>query len=389
MMNQKIGIVLVGHGASKKKNHFSISFLLKIDFFKKKYNCFFCSILKVGSILAENIRKMRGTQLLYVVGSNKERVEKFVNDYEGCKASTNLQECLKDEKVKAVFIASPEKTHREYIETSLNAGKAVFCEKAMCLSSEEIKNCYELAKNRGLLLMTAFNRRFDKSFSKIKECLDNKTLGEVPEMIKITSRDPPLSSNNGEELHPIWRSMIHDFDTALWLSGGQKVIDVHAVQPSNNVVLVVLKFEKGTIATINFAHSINYGYDQRVEIQCAGGMLQIENEAESTIQISNAIGKRSDELKNSFASRYSASYEKEVDHFIDCLKNNKQTIIKSEEVISGAEIAELAIKCLGEKGKNNLKVSKLSPDLSLNLEKGKRLDKQVVNVILLGAGRMG
>ena len=344
----------------------------------------------MGSIFAEVIRKMRGVELLYVVGSNKEKVEKFVEDYEGCKACTKLDECLKDQKVKAVLITSPEKTHKGYIQASLEAGKAVFCEKPLCLSSEETRNCYELAKKKGLLLMAAFNRRFDRSFSRVKECLDKKTLGgEVPEMIKITSRDPTPPSTDGENGGAVWRSMIHDFDMAVWLSGGQKAVNVHAVQPNPNSILSIISFEKGTVATINYANSIKYGYDQRIEVHCAGGMMQIGNETESTLQISNALGKRNDELKSGFATRYSLAYENEVNHFIDCLKNNKESSVKAEEVIAGAEIAESAMKCLNEKGKNNLKVPKLCPDLSLNCEKGKRLKKEIVNVILLGAGRMG
>ena len=347
----------------------------------------------MGSIYAELVRRTRGTQLLYVVGRNTEKLNKFVSEYENCKGVTDLSEALKDERVKAVIISSPDNTHFKYLMASLEAGKSVLCEKPLTLSSEETRKCYETAKNKNVTLLTGFNRRFDASFAQLKHNLDNKKIGDFPEIIKIISRDPASSEEpnpNEERIHPIWNSMIHDFDMANWLAGGQKVEEVYTSQPNPNTIVAIVKFENGTIATIDWAKGINYGYDQRVEVHCSGGMIQVSNEPRSLIQVSSAKGKQIDNLKPFFTERYPLAYERQVLHFFDCVRNPTVTpLVTSEQVISGAVLAELALASLNRNNKEKLlSVPKPSIDVSLDCVPGKKVDG-TIGVLLVGAGRMG
>lgn len=348
----------------------------------------------MGSIYAETVRRLRGTQLLYVVGRNKEKLEKFVSNYDNCKGVQDLNEALKDERVKAVIVASPNNTHFKYVIASLEAGKSVLCEKPLSLSLEETKKCFETAKNKGVALITGFQRRFDSSFAQLKSNLDKKTIGDFPEIIKITSRDPASTEEpnpNEEKTHAIWDSLIHDFDMANWLAGGQKVSEVYCVQPNPNAIIAIVKFENGTIATIDWAKGINYGYDQRVEVHCSGGMIQVSNETKSLINISSSTGKQEDNLKPFFTERYPVAYERQVQHFLDVARNPKtaQPLITSDQVINGAHIAELALQSLNRTQKELLlSVPKPQIDVSLDCVSGKKLEG-TIGVCLIGAGRMG
>ena len=373
----KIGVALV----KKKKNKHKKK---KLNFLKKKK----VGYGKMGSVYLDILRKVGQAELLYVVGSNKEKLEKSVTQLGGCKATTNIEDCLKDSKVKAVIISSSEDTHYNFISASLKAGKSVLCEKPLCLSSEQSKECYELAKKNNVTLMTAFNRRFDQSYMRLKENLDNKVIGEHAEMIKLTTREPIGEKPTN---HLVYSHLIHDIDMAIWLTGGKKVVDVYAVQSNPHSIIAVLRFDNGIIATLNYSTLINYGYDQRCEVHCAGGMIQLENETISNIQISSAKGKHHDNLKNSFQHRYDESYLRECEHFFDCVQNSKEPSVLAADVIEGARVAETLIAFL-EKKQTTYKVETIKKpvlDISLNENAIKKLDKKTVGVVLVGAGQMG
>ena len=54
----------------------------------------------------------------------------------------------------AVYIASPHYTHFDYAETAMRTGKHVFCETPFVTSRAEAEKLYDMAQEKGLVLMT-------------------------------------------------------------------------------------------------------------------------------------------------------------------------------------------------------------------------------------------
>lgn len=71
-------------------------------------------------------------------------------------------------RVHAVIVASPTFTHEDIVINSLNAKKAVFCEKPVEETRKDTEHCFEVAKKVGKPLFTAFNRRFDPSYNAVR-----------------------------------------------------------------------------------------------------------------------------------------------------------------------------------------------------------------------------
>ena len=87
-----------------------------------------------------------------------------------------LEEMITDERIKAVMICSPDEFHLEQIKMSLEAGKHVFCEKPLLVPGQRIEDlirCFELAKDRGLVVTTCHPRRFDPPFVWLKGLVTN------------------------------------------------------------------------------------------------------------------------------------------------------------------------------------------------------------------------
>ncbi len=81
--------------------------------------------------------------------------------------------------IDAVLICTPTTTHADLIERAARAGKAVFCEKPVDLSSERIESCLAVVAKAGTPLMIGFNRRFAPNFAALRRRLAAGEAGEV------------------------------------------------------------------------------------------------------------------------------------------------------------------------------------------------------------------
>ena len=100
---------------------------------------------------------------------------------------TSAEAIFADASIDAVVICTPTTTHAEFIERAAEAGKAIFCEKPVDLSSERIRET--LRKIGDVPLMIGFNRRFDPNFASLRQRIEDGAIGDV-ELVTILSRDP-------------------------------------------------------------------------------------------------------------------------------------------------------------------------------------------------------
>jgi myo-inositol 2-dehydrogenase / D-chiro-inositol 1-dehydrogenase len=242
--------------------------------------------------------------------------------------AASVEEVLADPSIDAVIIGSSTDTHADFIEIAARAGKAVFCEKPVDLSSERIVACLDVVKQAGATLMVAFNRRFDPHFGSLRKRLADGAIGDV-ELITILSRDPgPPPISYIERSGGLFRDMmIHDLDMARFLLLGEEPTEVYAVGSSLvdpaigragdvDTAAVTLKTASGKIVQISNSRRATYGYDQRVEVHGSKGMLRIDNVPETTVQLAGGSGFTSDPAMNFFLQRYAEAYRIELDHFI-------------------------------------------------------------------------
>ena len=89
----------------------------------------------------------------------------------------SVDELLADERVKAVYIASPPGFHCEQTIAACRAGKHVLCEKPLALTVAEGEQMVAAAQEAGVKLGTNFMMRFHWCHGRIKALLDEGRLG--------------------------------------------------------------------------------------------------------------------------------------------------------------------------------------------------------------------
>jgi len=232
--------------------------------------------------------------------------------------------------IDAVIICSPTDTHADYIEAAARARKATLCEKPVDLSADRIAACLERIAPAGIPLMIGFNRRFDPSFDQLQQQLRAGRIGDI-ESVSIISRDPaPPTAEYIRRSGGLFRDMmIHDFDLARFLLG-EEPVEVYAagsalfdknVRAEGDVdtAAALLKTARGAICQISCSRRASYGYDQRIEVHGAKGMLRAANIHLTTVECADQSGFHTDPLLNFFLERYMPAYQRELDHFIDAV----------------------------------------------------------------------
>ena len=81
--------------------------------------------------------------------------------------------------VDAVYVALPHHLHAEWVVAALRAGKAVLCEKPLCVSPEETALLTHTAHETQALLMEGMKTRFLPLYRRVRELVGQGTIGRL------------------------------------------------------------------------------------------------------------------------------------------------------------------------------------------------------------------
>ena len=271
--------------------------------------------------------------------------------------TASVGELLGDPAVEGVLIATPTDIHAELIERAAEAARPIFCEKPIALDLDRARRSVAVADRYRTPLMIGFNRRFDPSFRRLREAVEAGDIGDV-ELVQITSRDPappPIAfvERSGGLFHDM---MIHDFDTARSLIGeeivevtamGSVLID-KAIGEAGDVDTgaVMLRSSSGRLALISNSRRATYGYDQRIEVHGAGGMMSAGNPVATTITRADGTGFATDPLCNYFMDRYADAFRFQIEAFCALVRGRDVTYPDGIDGLAALAIADAAVQSL-------------------------------------------
>lgn len=79
----------------------------------------------------------------------------------------------------AIYLALPHGMHLEWGTAALHAGKAVLCEKPLCVSPAETRELAEVSRETGALLMEGMKTRFLPAYRRVRELVSQGAIGRV------------------------------------------------------------------------------------------------------------------------------------------------------------------------------------------------------------------
>ena len=174
---------------------------------------------RIGRVHAASVAMHPRAELAVVYDPVEAAAREVAAQY-GATPTGDADAILGDPGIDAVIIASPTPTHVDLLTASVQAGKAVLCEKPIDLDLARVDACWADIKGLDATVMVGFNRRFDPSFAEMRDRVASGEIGRLEQLV-ITSRDPaPAPAAYIATSGGLFRDMtIHDFDMATVLPG--------------------------------------------------------------------------------------------------------------------------------------------------------------------------
>ena len=140
--------------------------------------------------------------------------------------TTDYQRLLERSDIDAIAVTSPDFTHEEYAVAALEAGKHVFCEKPLAITTAGCDRILNAWHNSGKKLMVGFNMRYMNIFRVMKEVADSGVIGEIKAVWvrhfvgmggDFYYHDWHATRKNATSL--LLQKGSHDIDMIHWISG--------------------------------------------------------------------------------------------------------------------------------------------------------------------------
>ncbi len=144
---------------------------------KIKFGVIGCSRVALKGMLPA----LRDSELaeLVIIGSRDLEKAKDVASQFGAKKWGNYEDVLQDTEINAIYVSLPNGLHEEWTLKALEAGKHVICEKPAAISYAVAKRMVKAAKDNNVRLLEGLMFRYHPQHAKVKEFIDNGTLGEL------------------------------------------------------------------------------------------------------------------------------------------------------------------------------------------------------------------
>ncbi|KZT10863.1 NAD(P)-binding protein [Laetiporus sulphureus 93-53] len=123
--------------------------------------------------------------VLAVAARSKERALEYSRTWNIPKVyggPNGYQELLDDAEIDAVYIGLPNSLHYEWTMKAIAAGKHVLCDKPIASNETETRKVFALAEEKNLVLLEAWQPRFHPALQRVKEIIDEGSLGEIVKM---------------------------------------------------------------------------------------------------------------------------------------------------------------------------------------------------------------
>ncbi len=290
---------------------------------------------------------------------------------------SDYHDILNDKTIDAVSILLPTFLHKKVTIEALKQGKHVLCEKPPAMNADEVRECVQIAKEVGKVLMYGFVCRFRGQAQYLKNYIKTGKMGEIIfAEVERTSRYSYLGGWFMDKTKArggvFFDCAIHEIDLALYMMGYPKI---KSVTGSTSYI------NKDFTDKLNGHDIRQYSldakkYDNTVETSASGyitfengsylyvkaGRVVLMPENDCVVQICGekagaalrGNGDRKLEIIELDSDNYLRDvkpsvdvmkpYNEEINHFVDCFMNGTECICKNEDVISLMEIMDAVYK---------------------------------------------
>ncbi|MHC4182076.1 MAG: Gfo/Idh/MocA family protein [Planctomycetota bacterium] len=317
------------------------------------------AVIGVGHLGKEHARiysDMPDVSLAGIVDTSKERGEEAAQRY-STKYYSSYKEIL--DKVNAVSVAVPTKSHYEIAKELLKNGISVLVEKPMTGTVSEAEELIRLSKSNNTVLQPGYVERFNPAIQAIQKLDVSLKFIECHRLSPFTFRSADISV--------VLDLMIHDIDIILYLSKSKvKKIDavgVNVISNKEDIANARIQFENGCVANIT-ASRVSFEPMRKIRLFSEDSYISLDYQKQEamiykkspklTLKSINVEDKDISTIKDlkSFVFGDLLKIErikmdnqeplkKEIESFVNCIKNGKNPVVSGEEGLKAIKTASI------------------------------------------------
>jgi len=240
-----------------------------------------------SSMLLPHLARMDTVQLTHVATNRSLSAANAQRRFGFSATSTSADAVLTDETLDAIFIVTRHHTHADLVCRALETGKAVFVEKPLALTKEELDRIVEAVQKTGNdRLMVGFNRRFAPLLVQMRSRFGEPGQGSVARYLVNAGQLEADSWYRNEELEGsrFTGEGGHFIDTLSWWAGSLPQ-EVYAVPGADRDDLqATVRFRNGSSGTITYVTTGNPRYPKETLDAAAGGRsARLDNFASAAV----------------------------------------------------------------------------------------------------------
>lgn len=188
---------------------------------KKELSLGFLGVGWIGRNRMEAILNHTNAKAATITEPNSENSDEALKSAKNAILKTSAEELFYEEDLDGIVIATPSAMHAEQSMQALKSGKAVFCQKPLGRTSEEVKQVVEASREANKLLAVDLSYRYTKAFKAVYDTIQK---GEIGDVFAVDLKFHNAYGPDKEWFYDIKRSGggcvmdlgIHLVDLALW-----------------------------------------------------------------------------------------------------------------------------------------------------------------------------
>lgn len=237
------------------------------------------------SVHLPNLQKIDAVQLRTLVSRTGLQLKDLALRNQVPTISTDPEDVFTDPDIDAVLISTRHDLHIEYVRRAVAAGKHVFVEKPLGLSSDDCRVAVDEAGKAGVLLTVGFNRRFSPHARRLKESLAS-TRGPRQIVYRVNAGVLPGDHWLRNPLEGGGRVLgegVHFFDFITWLADAEpRSVSAVPLGPSGSAdvdsINATVTFQNGSIGMLAYAGDGHGGIGkERVEVFGGGASMVLDD----------------------------------------------------------------------------------------------------------------
>ena len=316
------------------------------------------SKLKVGVIGVGGISEMHiagykanpNVEIVAFCDINEDRLKEKGEKHGVTRLYTDVNEMVKAEQLDAVSVCTWNCAHAKCTIAALNAGINVLCEKPMAMNAQEAADMMAAAEKSGKLLMVGFVRRYGNDMDVLQDFIHAGYFGELyyAKANYIRRNGNPggwFGDKSRSGGGPLIDLGVHVIDFVRYALGNPKPVSVYGVtfrklgnRPNiknaagytsadkgsedicdvEDMATALIRFDNGAVLNVETSFTLNVESERGV-IELYGDKAGAKIDPELKL-FSEANGYMTDvTLKYPTALSFDGLFQKEIDHYVDCV----------------------------------------------------------------------